>query len=62
MGEGIAKHANEKQGKYAELLIGHHFIPITIETSEVFGPEAAAFFRDLGHRPRSQTGDPLSYS
>ena len=47
---------------YAELLVSHHFVPIAIETSGVFGPEAAAFFKDLGHQLRAQSGDPLSYT
>ena len=47
---------------YAELLVSHHFVPIAIETSGVFGPEAVAFFKDLGHRLRAQSGDPLSYT
>ena len=32
-----------KNRKYAELLISHHFTPIAIETSGVFGPEVTAF-------------------
>ena len=46
-----------KNRKYAELLISQYFTtPITIETSEVFGPEATAFFtlHKLRHYPRSQ--------
>ena len=48
-----------KNRKYAELLVSQYFTstPITIETSEVFGPEATAFFilHNLRHHPRSQT-------
>ena len=59
----VASQAEQlKNRKYTELLASHHFTPIAIETSGVFGPEAAAFLRDLGHRLRAQTDDPLSYS
>ena len=28
----------------------------------MFGPKAAAFFKDLGYRLRTQSGDPLLYT
>ena len=50
-----AQAEQQESSKYTELHVRHHFIPITPETSGVFGPEAAAFFEDL----RMQTRDPL---
>ena len=46
--------------KYALLCTSHHFVPIAIETSGVFGPEAASFFGELGRRIRAETGEPRS--
>ena len=46
--------------KYALLCTSHHFVPIAIETSGVFGPESASFFGELGRRIRSETGEPRS--
>ena len=57
-----AQAEQRKNRKYAELLASHHFTPVAVETSGVFGPEAASFFKDLGHRLRLQSGDILSYS
>ena len=57
-----AQAEQQKNRKYAELLASHHFIPVTNETSGVIGPEAAAFFKDLGLGLRLQSGDRLSYS
>ena len=57
-----AKAEQIKNRKYAELLVSHHFSPIAIETSGVFGPEATTFFQDLGQRLRTQSGDTLALS
>ena len=59
----VASQAEQhKNRKYAELLVSHQFVPIAIETSGVSGPEAEAFFKDLGHRLRAQSGNPSSYT
>ena len=46
---------------YQEIEPTHHFIPIAIETSGVFGNEALAFFKELGYRLRSKTQDSQSF-
>ena len=38
-----------------------YFIPIGIETTGVFGPEALPFFKELGRRLRARSGEPLSF-
>ena len=58
----VANQAEQqKRAKYAELAATHHFIPVAIETSGVFGKEAQAFLRELGRRIREETGEPLSF-
>ena len=49
-----------KTQKYPLLGSSHHFLPIAIETSGVFGPEAITFLKELGHRIRAETGEPCS--
>ena len=50
-----------KKQKYSSLMTSHHFVPITIETSGVFGSEAITFFKELGQRTKSESGDPRSF-
>ena len=57
----VAEQAEQKKIKYAELLVAHHFVPIAIETSGVFGPEVCSFFKELGHRLKTRSGDPSSF-
>ena len=38
----------KKKQKYSSLMTGHHFVPIAIETSGVFGSEAITFFKGVG--------------
>ena len=49
-----------KTAKYIKLAAAHHFVPVAIESTGVFRPQAHAFFRELGHRIREETGEPLS--
>ena len=35
-------------------------VPVTIETSGVFGPEAITFIKELGHSIRAKTREPRS--
>ena len=59
----IATQAEErKRSEYFELLTSHHFIPIAIEASGVFGPEASNFIKDLGRRLQHHSSDIASYS
>ena len=44
-----------------ELQASHHFVPVAIETSNVFWCEALSFVRDLGHHLQGKTGDPQSH-
>ena len=58
----IANQAEEKKrAKYAELLVSHHFVPVAIETSRVFGQVALSFIRELGSRLQAKTGEPQSH-
>ena len=38
------------------------FVPVAIETTGVFGPNAQSFLRELGHRLSVATGEQRSYS
>ena len=42
-------------------MTSHHFVPIAIETSGVFGSEAITFFKELGHWTKFESGDPRSF-
>ena len=46
----------QKKAKYADLLTTHHFVPIGIETTGVFGPAALSFVKELGRRLRACSG------
>ena len=46
---------------YEELCLSHCFVPIAIESTSVFGRDAAMFFCDLANRSRTQTGDSQTY-
>ena len=46
----VGKQAeHNKNLKYSTLQPKVHFVPVAIETSGVFGPEAAVFLRDLAN-------------
>ena len=47
---------------YNYLCRSYCFVPVGVETSGVFGPQALSFFKDLGRRLRNVSGDPLSYT
>ena len=67
--EAVAQRAEHlKISKYAHFDSSHHFIPVAVETSGVFGPEALSFhdFHPLpqsasqaGHRGAKVTGSRL---
>ena len=42
-------------------MTSHHFVPIAIEMSGVFGSEAITFFKELGQRTKFELGDPRSF-
>ena len=50
-----------KRAKYAELATTHHFVPLAVETSGVFGSEAQMFFRELGRRIKDESGEPQAH-
>ena len=57
----VASQAEQtKTLKYAHFKSVHHFVPVAVETSGVFGPEAMTFVKELGHRVRAETGEPCS--
>ncbi len=57
----VASQAEKaKTQKYALLGSSHHFVPVAIKTSGVFGPDVIAFIKELGHRIRAETGEPRS--
>ena len=52
----VAEQAEESKClKYSSLRSSYHFVPVGIETSGVFGPQAAAFLHDLGRRLKTTT-------
>ena len=58
----VADEAEQrKKQKYSSLMTSHHFVPIAIETSGVFGSEAITFFKELGQRTKFESGDPRSF-
>ena len=50
----------EENGEVHRLAAIHHFVSVAIESTGVFGPQAHAFFRELGRRIKEETGEPLS--
>ena len=54
---GSAAEAAEKRKKmkYEALSHAHHFVPVAIETTGVFGPEAKSFMKELANRVKSET-------
>ena len=63
-GAGVeAKQAeHNKILKYSTLQPKFHFVPVAIETSGVFGPEASICLRDLGRRLKLATLEPEAYT
>ena len=58
-----AKEAEERKAtKYRSIAACHTFIPFAVETLGPMGPEAKAFYIDLGRRLRQHTGEPRSTS
>ena len=58
-----AIHAEkEKHKSYGFLGNSYHFIPVAVETSGTFGPEARSFFRDLGTRIKHTSGDKMAHN
>ena len=51
---------NLKTSKYAHLDSSHHFVPVAVETSGMFGPEALSFIMDLSWQLKVVTGEPRS--
>jgi Reverse transcriptase (RNA-dependent DNA polymerase) len=52
----------KKNAKYADIMHGIKFVPFAIETSGVWGSEAAALVRELGRRTSVIKGEPRSTS
>ena len=44
-----------KKMKYEALSRAHHFVPVAIETTGVFGREAKSFIKELANRVKSET-------
>ena len=60
-GGAIANQAEDrKRAKYAELLVSHHFVPVAIETSGVFGQGGSHLSESLGPVYKRRLG-PQSY-
>ena len=39
----------KKHSKYSVLESKYHYVPVAVETSSAFGPEACEFFKELGY-------------
>ena len=46
-----------KEVKYANLSHSHCFIPVSVESTGVFGPRTVSFVKDLGRRIIQQSGN-----
>ena len=58
----VASQAEEREiKKYDHLDASLLFMPIAVETAGVFGPLTKAFFKELGDRIRSSTGEEKAY-
>ena len=54
----VAALAEERKiAEYADLSQMHHFSPVAVETTGVFGPQTKTFIKDLGHRITQATGE-----
>ena len=51
----------KKCQKYIHLASSHSFVPVAVETLGVFGKEACQFFKEVAHRLRLATDDPLAH-
>ena len=57
----VAQQAEDlKRSKYVHLESKYDFVPVAVETSGVFGPDARSFMKELGHRLYQATLDPNS--
>ena len=59
-GAVVEEAEGRKKAKYSHLERSHCFIPVTVETLGVFGPEARYLMKDLGRRIADATLKPLS--
>ena len=57
----VDKAAAAESRLCSELCTSYHFVPVALESTGAFGQDATAFFKELGNRTRTHTGDPLSY-
>ena len=60
-GAVAARAESRKMSKYQHLDASYSFVPITVETTEVFGLQTRAFLKDLGRRIVSTTGEERSH-
>ena len=56
-GEVAANAEIRKEVKYANLSHSHCFIPLSVESTGVFGPRTFSFVKDLGRRMTRQSGN-----
>ena len=52
---------NRKSAQYTHLQSTHLFMPVSAETSGVFGEESLHFLRELARRVRDRTGEPDAF-
>ena len=45
----------KKKDKYLTIARTHHFVPVVVETSGAFGPDALQLFADIARRIRAVT-------
>ena len=51
----VAELAEIKKDKYLTIARTHHFVPVVVETSGAFGPDALQLFADIARRIRAVT-------
>ena len=56
----VVKQAEQRKSEKYAHLTSHHYVPVTIETSGLFEPEALSPLKDIGRRIRVETGEPRS--
>ena len=57
-GEVAATAEGRKESKYSFLSHSHIFVPISVESTGVFGPRTESFVKNLGKRITWQSGNP----
>ena len=50
-----------KTQKYSNIISSHYFVPLAVESLEVFEKETQSFLKELGQRVKLSSGDPIAH-